>query len=233
MTRYALLSLLLLTACPADDDDDSAPDEDVIPEFVFGQARVLDAVSGARVGGLDVTVDEELVATDDEGQARFEMGSQSDFAMEIVGPDIQTTWLEGNSGIQDFTFTTFVGSVAVHDGVVAQLGLPARDPSKGTLVVAMDTPALQAAEGAAAAINVDSDSPFVFVDGVPTLGSELVFQAAGFVTFANVEPGAVTVTVSAPPNTACLSFPGLAATADYTSYTIRAGAVTVAQFICS
>lgn len=236
MTRsLLLLPLLLLIGCPGADDDDSATPDEGVPDFVFGQVRLIDALSNGRVEAADVSLDGEVLPTDDEGQARFEMASQTDFDFEITGADLQPTLLQGNSGIQDFTFTTFVGSTDVHDGVVGQLGLPPRDPARGTLVVAMDTPALQAVEGAAASISVDSDTPFIFVDGVPTLAEDglLVFQAAGFVTFANVEPGDVVVTATAPPNTGCLSFPGLAATADFRTYSVRAGAVTVAQFICS
>ncbi len=231
---FALLLLPLLTAgCPAPaDDDDSAADDDDVPEFVDATFVFAPAANDVVVEGLEVTWGEDTATTDANGRARFTVPSQVDFSVSGEGADIQTTWFEGNTGVRSFQFTTFVGPVALRDAVVDALLLPARDPGKGTLVVAMDTQALQAAMGASAAISAASDDPFVFVDGQPQLGSELIFQADGFVTFPNVAPGDVTVTVTPPEGGICLSFPALNGLHDHTSYTVHAGAVTTAQFIC-
>lgn len=232
----ALLALLLIPAlagCPegGDDDDSAAADDDDIPAEVEATLVLAHALD-EPVEGLEITLDGDTVATDANGRARFTIPSQTDFEAEASGAEIQTTWFEGNSGVRDFQFTTFVGPVELHDAVVDGLGLPARDPAKGTLVVAMDTSALQPAMGASVTLSGSSDEPFVFVDDQPTLGNEIVFQAAGFVTFGNVDPGAVTVIVEPPDGQICLSFPGLSATANYVEYTVHAGAVTTAQYIC-
>ena len=241
MTLFRSLALLLcllqpalLTGCEGggDDDDSAAPIDDSVPDFVEATVVLAPAAVGGDVEAIEVTWQDEVLETDANGRARFTLPSQASFAISAAAPGIQTTWLEGNSGVRDFQFTTFVGPVELHDAVVAELPLPPRDPSKGTLVVAMDTIALQAATGASADISVDSDDPFVFVDDVPTLGNELVFQAAGFVTFANVDPGSVTITVTPPEGNSCLSFPGLSGPSDHVTYTVHADAVTTAQFIC-
>lgn len=239
MTLLRLLALLLLplllAGCePTGDDDDSAlgDDDDVVPDFVEATIVLAPALEGEEVEGIEVTWQDEVVAADADGRARFTLPSQTDFAIVAASAGIQTTWLEGNSGVRDFQFVTFVGPVELHDAVVAGLLLPARDPARGTLVVAMDTVALQAAWGASVEISAPSDDPFIFVNDEPVLGHTLEFQAAGFVTFPNIAPGDVTVDVTPPEGDNCLSFPGLTGPNDYLSYAVRAGAVTTAQFIC-
>jgi hypothetical protein len=236
MKLWLLLLPALLVGCPATatDDDDSAAgdDDDAVPDFVEGTVILRGATGAENVEGLEVTWGEETVETDANGHARFTLPSQTDFAFVAVGADIQTTWVEGNSGTSDFQFITFVGAVSLHDDVVDALGLPPRDPTRGTLVVAMDTAALQAATGASATLDVDSDDAFVFVNGQPVLGNELVFQADGFVTFANVAAGPATINITPPDENFCLSFPALSGTDNHTTYEVHADAVTTAQFIC-
>ncbi len=229
-----LLVPLLLAGCsePVGDDDDSSDDDDAVPDFVDATFVFAPAVPGEDVEGIEVTWGEEVVATDANGRARFTLPSRTDFAVSGAAAGIQTTWIEGNTGVRSFQFTTFVGSTDLHDQVVASIGLPPRDPARGTLVVAMDTAALQAALGAVANVSPEGDHPFVFVNGQAELGRELVFQADGFVTFPNVVAGEVEVTVTPPESNICLSFPGLSGPSDYTTYTVHPGAVTTAQFIC-
>lgn len=230
---WFLLALPLL-ACPVGDDDDSAADDDdstPIPDFVRGEVRVADGVSGDPIPGVTLAWGTETAETSEFGRADATLPSQEDFEYQLTGTDLVDTWLQGNSGVRDFLFTTAMASVAVHEVTFDAVGVT-RDASAGTLVVAIDTEALQPVQGASASIDVGHDTAFVVVGGQPQAGSELVFGAAGIVTFPNVAPGAATVTVTPPDGVFCQSFPGLTTLDDHTTYTVHADAVTVAQFIC-
>ncbi len=238
MSMFRLLSLLLLSllvACPAaSDDDDSATgdDDDVIPDFVDATIVLAPALDGVDVEASELTYGDEGVETDQNGRGRFTMPSQTDFVVSASSPGFQTTWFEGNSGERDFQFSALVGPADLHDVVVADLGLPLRDPDQGTVIVTITTAALQAAMGASVDISANSNDPWVVVDEQPELGNELVFQADSVVTFTNVDPGAVTISVTPPASNICLSFPGLSSPNDYTAYEVHAGGVTAAHFIC-
>jgi hypothetical protein len=239
--RWTLLLLLalcaptaLLTACSSDDDDSAADDDDdspPIPEEVRATVRVLDGATGDAVEGVTATWGDEEGTTDSFGRVEFVMPSQEDFEIALSGDDIVDTWLQGNSGTADFTFTTAVGDDASFDLFATLIG-QTRDPAKGYLTVALDTPAFQAATGASATIDAANDGAGILVNGFPEAGNELIFEAAALITFVNVDPGDATVSVTAPPNQICLSYPGLNAGTDFTTYDVRAGGVTVAQFIC-
>jgi|GEM_PF-3648071 len=242
MTRTPLLLLALtltaptalLTACSGDDDDSAGDDDDTeepIPEEVRATIRVIDGTTGDPSVGITATWNGNEELTDDTGRAEFIVPSQTDFNVTLSGDEIVDTWLEGNSGTSDFTFTTAVGSDASFDIFAGFIGAT-RDPALAYFTVALDTPAFQAATGASATIDAANDGSGILVNGFPEAGNELIFEAGAIITFVNVAPGSVTVAVTPPDGQICLSYPGLSASDDYLTYEAHAGAVTVAQFIC-
>lgn len=228
-----LALLLPLIACGGDDDD-SAPPVEPPPEFIDATVRLTDAGTAGLVEGAVVTFDAEEAITDVNGRATVTIPSQVPFDLQIeVGADYPDYILSGLAGVDDFIFQTLVSSRAQQDAVYALLGLVA-DPGKGTLVISLDTVALQAALGGSASIDAGHDEPFVFVGNpaAPQAGSELVFDAQAFITFPNVDPGSVTIDITPPEADVCLSFPGLSAPGDVRTFTVEADRVTVATFIC-
>lgn len=230
-TTTLLLSISLLTACPPGDDDDSGPTPEPVPDFVLATVRVTDAETGALFEGVDVAFDDQAEVTDSDGRADVTVPTLEPFEITLSADGFADHVLTGVVGGADFIFPFGVSSSAFTDTVLTSLGLVA-DPAKGTLVVSLDTVALQAASGSSTSIDSTSDAPYIFVNGVAQAGSELIFEAEAFVTFPNVDPGPVTVSIVPPEDDVCLGFPALDATDDLRTFDVAADTVTVVDFIC-
>jgi len=228
----ALALCLPLTSCGGGDDDDCAqPTPEAVPDFVRATVRLTDAGASAPLEGVAVTLDDQEELTDGTGRADLTVATLAPFELAVdAGPDYSEYRLAGLVGGDDFIFQTLISSRALTDLVYDGLGLVA-DPAKGTLVVSLDTIALQAATGASASIDAASDDPFIFRHGVAEPGSELIFEAEAFVSFPNVDPGELTVTIAPPANDVCLSFPALEVD-DLRTFEVYADTVTVVTFIC-
>jgi hypothetical protein len=228
----ALLALpLLLIGCPTDDDD-SGPEPEPVPEFIDSTLRVSDFSTGDFLVEADVWFEGETVQTDVNGRAVMTIPSQDPFAIRVqMDGGYADHWLAGLAGVEDFQYFARLLARNDYGDVLTALGL-APDPQMGTLIIRPETIALQAAQGSTATIDAASDAPFVFVDGDPAAGNELVYLADSWIVFPNVAPGQVTVDLQAPEGDSCLSFPALNAPADIDTFTVEADAVTVALFIC-
>ena len=233
-SSFLLFLLVPLVAWGGVYDHDSAPPVEPPPEFIDAGVRLTDAGTAALVEGATVTFEDQEELTDTDGRAELTIPSQVPFELLVSpGADYQDYALAGLAGVDSFLFQTLVSSRAVTDAVYGALGLVA-DPTRGVLVVSLDTVALQAAIGGRATIDVDHDEPFIFVGNpaAPQAGDELIFDSQAFISFPNVAPGEVTVSITPPDGDACLSFPALDAPTDLRTFTVEADRVTVATFIC-
>lgn len=233
LTRTLLTAALCLPlfACGGGDDDDSAePTPEPVPDFVRATVALTDA-EGGSTEGMTITFEDQEEITDGTGRADLTVPTLAPFDIAVdPGAGYAVHHLAGLVGGDDFIYQTLISSRAATDFVFGGLGLVA-DPAKGILVVSLDTVALQAATGASATIDADSDDPFVFVNGVASEGSELIFEAEAFISFPNVTPGDVTIAIVPPEGDVCLAFPALEAD-DLRTYEVRADTVTVVTFIC-
>jgi hypothetical protein len=223
--------LLTLAACPApvDDDDSSVEPEPIV--YVEADVTLTAAATGARLEGATVATGQDEHTTDENGRATIEVPELEPFGITVSADGYADHVLAGLAGDEGFHFQTLVSDRGTTDAVFGALGLAA-DPEMGILVVGLDTPTLQPAIGASVTIDAASDAAFVFVGGMPQSGSELVAGAASFVTFPNVEPGAVEVVVASPAGQACLNFPAEREDDDLATFEVGADAVTVATWIC-
>ena len=112
-------------------------------------------------------------------------------------------------------------------GVFGSLGL-ADDPTRGTVVVGLDTPSLAPAVGASASLSSASDAAFIFAGFTPQAGSTIPAGGQSFVTFPNVEAGPTTITALFPGGS-CAPFP---AEAGDPQVVVHPGEVSVVAYIC-
>lgn len=231
MSRLTLVLLLLLPACaPVGDDDDSATPA---PEPVTAALRALDAFGGAveaDVTIVDGAFDEDTAETDDSGDVEIVLTAEAPFRVRFAASGYAPHELVGVA-TDDFAFTTLMGSRAAESQVYGLLDLTP-DDSKGTLVVDLHADdGASPATGGSVSIDADHDAPFVFVGSGPQTGSTLVPGASTFVTFPNVEPGAVTITPELPDG-ACLVGPARDPEQDQRTWDVPADTVVVIDFVC-
>ena len=135
----------------------------------------------------------------------------------------------GMAGEDDFTFISYMSDRTLTGQVMGMLGRSA-DPAKGFLVVGLDQPDLSPAVGASAEIDASADATFLLGARGPVEGSEITSAVGGFVTFANVTPGPVEITVTPAEGERCVLFP--AGDADPVTVGVYADAVTIITFHC-
>ena len=235
MTARNLLAVLLMTtllvACPAGDDDDSAAAGPPIPDFIEVEVRISDMDTEELLEGATVAFDDQAEDTDVNGRTRITLPSQDPFELTVSAGGYADHDLAGLAGVADFQYVARLIDRNTLGGWLTALNM-APDTQRATLVVALQTIALQAAADASVTIDSTSDPAFVLVDGDPEAGNELVFGADSLVIFPNVEPGTVNLSITAPEGDSCLAFPSLVAAGDLTSYTLAADVVTVVGYIC-
>ena len=133
----------------------------------------------------------------------------------------------GVAGDAAFEQITYMSPENITSMVFGSLGLM-DNPERGILVVGLDLPNLAPAVGAGASIDKASDNSFVFAGIQAVFATEIPSNGQGFLTFPNVEPGEVNVTVSYPQGS-CRIFP---AETEAVPVTVTAGEVTVVAYTC-
>ena len=131
------------------------------------------------------------------------------------------------AGDKAFEQVTYMSPDSITSFVFGSLGLT-DNLERGILVVGLDLPNLSPAVGAGASIDKASDKSFAFAGMQAIFATEIPSNGQGFLTFPNVEPGEVNVTVSYPKGS-CRIFP---AETDAAPVTVTAGQVTVVAYTC-
>ncbi len=225
------MSLLLATlfACAAPQGAGAA-DDSAIPDAatVQGTFVLLDARSGEpRGSGVTAeTADGQVVEAGAEG-ATVSL-APGPFAVVATANDSSPHRLVGVAGDADFTLYSYMADRTLTGQVMGLLGRAA-DPAKGFLVVALDHPDLTPATGASATIDARYDTAFVLKSTGVEETTQVVPGAGGFVTFANVAPGPVDITVTPPDGEACGVFPAMV---DDVDVGVIADTVTVVTWHC-
>ncbi|MEM1031517.1 MAG: hypothetical protein AAGN82_14300 [Myxococcota bacterium] len=200
-----------------------------VPAQVAATLRIIDPSSGEGFAGVSVQsrVDPAVEVTDDAGRATVSVNVGRGYRVQLDAMDARRHNVFGVATADPFEQITFMSPDAVTTAVFGALGLT-DDGGRGILVVGLDLPSLAPALGATASIDAAADAPFIFVNGMPAAGSELVPGAQGFVTFPNVAPGMVTITTTFPDG-ACRVFP---AETQANQVEVIAGEVSVMAFTC-
>jgi hypothetical protein len=233
---FALLVVMPLAACGSSADAahnapvESGPVDAAVapppPTPVKGEFRLVDAATGKGFAGGTLTLGEAATPTDELGMASL-LVPPGAFDVTLKGPGIATYTLAGAAGTSAFSFVSYVSSRRLTAQVASLLDTKV-DPALGILVVGVDDALLRPAVGARVAITAKSDAPFVFDGSAPKRG-DTVTKGASFVSFLNVSPGQVHVTVTPPPGTTCHVAPGPGLRDDFV---VAADEVTVVAYLC-
>lgn len=200
--------LLLALACAAPSDP-MPVDTGVVdpPTPVAGTFVMLDARSGSALTDVTLTAPSGEVVDTEDGEGTVEL-LPGGFVVTASADDARDHRLLGVAGDDDFELLSFMSNRTLDGQVMGLLGRAA-DPAKGFLVVAVDHPDLSPAAGASVAVDGTYDAAFTLGATGPREGTDIT-SSASFVTFANVSPGPVAVTVTPPEGEACGVFPAIA-----------------------
>ncbi len=239
-----LLLAVLGSACDNTSDGGDSPDAALTPDAalipdaaltpdaagdptVAVTVRLIDAMSGTAPSGAEISFGDQTVPVQ-SGVSVVNVPQNSPFEILATAPGYSRYRLFGHSGTTDFELISFVSSDSLTSQVMAMLG-GSVDPTRGFLVVGMDTPSLQPAVGASVTIDATSAEPFIFAGQTPQPGNAVIAGGSSFVSFPNTLPGSVDITVTPPPGQSCSAFPG---PGDLNSVDVVAGDVTVISYTC-
>ena len=193
---------------------------------VAATVRVINPATGAGAAGVTVSAGGVDVTTDASGKGTVDVpAGPYQIALNQAGARTHTVF--GVAGDKAFEQITYMSPDNITGFVFSSLGLK-DDKERGILVVGLDLPNLAPAVGAGATIDKGSDKSFVFAGIQAVFATEIPSNGQGFLTFPNVEPGEVNVTVSYPKGS-CRIFP---AETDAAPVTVTAGQVTVVAYTC-
>jgi len=227
MKRLVLLATLFVTACPSSGTDVPPPGDEV--PTVHANLRVLDAMAGAGMEGVDVeTSVGETATTDSDGAATVPVEANGSFSLRLTRDGALDHLLFGPTADDDFEYITFLSTEALFDSVLAMLGAT-HESGTGVVVVGIDYDDLQPVVGASATISLNHDAPWVLSSNGAAYGDTVPSNGMGMVAFPNVQPGDVSVTVSPPGGTECTAFPGGGEMPDAP---VEPDVVTVVTFHC-
>jgi hypothetical protein len=240
MTRPALMASVFALACAGSSDksqtnpsptDTAQTDTGKADEAVriAATVRILNAMSGA--GMEDVTVQNsagETESTDSSGVATLSVISQSTFALTLEKEGALDHLLCGPTASEDFDYISFMATESLVSTVVSMLGTSLEEGT-GLLVVGIDYDDLSPAVGASASIDAAHDDPWVLSSSGAAFGDTIPTNGMGMVAFSNVQPGDVSVSVTAPEGAQCTAYPSGGLMPDAP---IEADVVTVVTFHC-
>ena len=187
---------------------------------------VADPATGGGSSGVTVTSASSEAVTDATGRATVEV-APGPYNITLTKAGARPHRVFGVAGEQDFEQITYMSPEMITSFVYNSLGLT-DDADRGILVVGLDLPSLAPAVGAGATIDRPSDASFVFAGVQAVFATDIPTNGQGFLTFPNVEPGPVNVTVSYPSGT-CRIFP---AETESVPVEITAGEVSVVAYTC-
>ena len=221
-----ILTTLFLAACTPEKTTDSAE----LPKPVLLTFTILDAVQSTPKGNATLTSSLETANTDGNGQATFLVEEETQVLVTVTAPGYLPHNMFLYSGRYNYSAVSFIASEAAAPQFYSLLS-PSINPdeSKGILIVALDTPDLLPAIGAAATISSNSADPFVLTN-TATYGNEITSASRGFVAFPNVDPGSTLVSVTPPTDQTCIQYP--AGDENIAEIEITASEVTVVFFQC-
>ena len=198
------------------------------PTQVEGRFRLVDVGLGEPIGDGTLTFDELSINTDNSGWAPFSLATESDYVVRADVVGYAQLLMVGRTAIEDFEYNAYLADRELTDQIFRWLGY-AYDPERGGVMVGLQRPSGAAAVGAAAELNVDHDYPFVIEGTLPVLGSFIPYDGLSVMSFPNVEPGQVQVSVTPPQGKTCSAFPDGASRVEIP---VEADHMTMLIFVC-
>ncbi len=193
---------------------------------IAGRFKLLDPVTGRGVSNVTVSLDDQEAVTDAQGEAVLQIG-EGPYAIRMTKSGVRPHTIFGVAGREGFTQVSYFSSEQITRAVFGSLGIQ-DEPEKGIVVVGLDLPNLAPAVGASASLDTESGDAFVLSQTGALRGDTIEQGQLGFVTFPNVNPGIVDVTVSYAEG-ACAVFP---AESGVGSLAVEPGEVRVMAYTC-
>lgn len=219
--------LLVPDAGVTSDVGDGVPELDMMAAAsVTARFKLLDPVSARGVSGVSASFESQMSTTDGQGETTLDL-TMGAYAVRFEKSGVRAHTIFGVSNEQAFTQVSYFSSEQITRAVFGSLGI-ADDPTRGTVVVGLDRPNLSAAVGATASLDAASDPPFVLSRTGAVTGDTIGQGQLGFVTFPNVQPGLVDVTVGYAGGE-CAIFP---AEEGAVSLVVEPGEVSVVAYTC-
>ncbi|MFB6264648.1 MAG: hypothetical protein ABEL76_13640 [Bradymonadaceae bacterium] len=189
----------------------------------------LQTALGGGLSGAEVHYRNQSRTSDGEGRATVRVLAGERFTISANKSGFRDHRLVGRSGHQGFPYITFVASKVTTSQVFGGVGVSI-DSDEGILVVGVDTENLQPLTGASVDIGASHDQAITLSTNGVDANARIDPGEQSFVSFPNVEPGQVTPTIDTPGGETCRLYP---AGGSAPNIEVKAGAVTVAPFICS
>ena len=224
-----MLLLLSVLACEEKHSDTSAIIE---PETISATLHLLSAVNGSNQEGVMVQSDFDEInsPTGDDGKAAVFVEQSSFYSIRASKDDSMEHIYQGQAGTEDFEIVGFFVDRSTTETVYAYLGKEV-EAGKGIVVAALDYPDLSPVYGASANLDSSNDS-FVFgSQSIPKEGNQLEEGGSSFVFFPNLDPGTVKLSIQAPAEVSCHSFPAGEPDVEY-SVDVYADSVSIVVFQC-
>lgn len=188
----------------------------------------LQTAFGGGLEGAEVTYRESSFETDGMGEAVIPVPPNEAFEFRASKSGYWDHVVVGRAGAESFPYITFVASEQTTSTVFNQVGVQI-DSDKGIVVVGADTPDLQPLVGAEVTIDRSHDQPITLSGSGADPDNKIEEGEQGFVSFPNVPPGEVSVSIQPPNDETCEIYPGGPPRPDISA---GAGDVTVVSFIC-
>jgi hypothetical protein len=208
-----------------------------VPQLTSVTIKAISPLTGAGLSGLSaVQLDPEsleplgeLDPTDESGETSIDVGVGATYLVSLSAANTRPHHIIGVAAEEPSTQITFVSD----DSLTSQVfGLLSISPSteRGIVVIGLDKPDLSPAVGASVELSADYDAAFALGQFGPIEQREITAGVGGFITFANVEAGAVTFDVTPPTGERCRVFSG--EPAEQPTIPSVAGQVTVVALTC-
>ena len=221
---FGLISLFI--GCVENNNSDNK-DTATVSEPISVSVQLLDAMGGNLPDNITLTSSIEEITIDASGTGSILVPGNAQFTIQVEAPDYVTHQLIAKSGEEDIRLVTLLAAEDISLQIYGMLDIEANE-DRGTLVVALDHPDLSPATGASAEIDSEHDGAFVLGGFGPSL-SNVVPSGAGFVSFANVEPGPTNISVTPADGEHCWFYD---AGGDSATVSVTTGQATVAFFMC-
>ncbi|MCP4675310.1 MAG: hypothetical protein GY854_07355 [Deltaproteobacteria bacterium] len=216
-----------------DDTDDAVDAGDTDPdtqdnEGTVEMTLVVQDAFGSLIPGIDVTYEGETKPTGPAGAARFDVPGGGTYHLMTTHEDYHDYHVYGSAGQTDFVYVTIVSQMDLYNQVTASISvLP--DPEKGFIVVSVHDDMNVPTVGTKIEVDAAYDKAFTLQGFTPVESDVVVENGQSFVTFANVDTGAVTPKISPPDGFICKVFKN---GSDTMEMEVFPGAITVITFHC-
>jgi len=208
-----------------------------VPQVTSVTIKAISPLTGAGLSGLNaVQLDPEsleplaeLNPTDESGETSITVGMGATYLVSLSAADTRAHHIIGVAAEEPSTQITFVSNDMLTSQVFGFLSI-SPSAERGIVVIGLDKPDLSPAVGASVELSVDYDAAFALGQFGPVEQREITAGVGGFITFANVEAGAVSFDVTPPEGERCRVFSG--EPEEQLTIPSVAGQVTVVALTC-